>query len=360
MEDWLMNRKSVRDLSGAVPTHFAICIRYFNTRLSSLVAVCDLDLSRAEAFRNAFGAQRAYSDHKAMLAAEKLDAVFICTGYDALLRPLYPSLAADCLNAGCHVWTEKPPASACAEIDRMKSAAQENRKNVVVGLKKMFFPANRKAKELSGREDFGPTQMVIIHYPQLVPTMEEFVRYAIPSGEGAVCSFLDHLCHPASLMIYLLGMPQTLFYQRSAQGAGTAVFTFASGAVATLALTHGSSINGGMERTMIVGSNGKHITVDNNIKVTYHQGPPDLGYGTTPSFYQGSTEQVSAVWEPEFSLGQLYNKGMFLLGYYDEINEFARSVLEQRQPDRGTLDQAWMVTRIFEAFLEGPGKVITF
>jgi len=67
-------------------------------------------------------------------------------------------------------------------------------------------------------------------------------------------------------------------------------------------------------------------------------------------------EQVSAAWEPEFSLGQLYNKGLFLLGYYNEINEFARSILENRPPKKGTLDQAWQVTRIFEAFAEGSGQ----
>ncbi|MHC4715753.1 MAG: Gfo/Idh/MocA family protein, partial [Planctomycetota bacterium] len=63
-------------------------------------------------------------------------------------------------------------------------------------------------------------------------------------------------------------------------------------------------------------------------------------------------------WEPEFSLGQLYNKGLFLLGYYGEVSEFARSVLEDRPPDRGTLAHAWQATRIFEAFAEGPGRVI--
>ena len=65
------------------------------------------------------------------------------------------------------------------------------------------------------------------------------------------------------------------------------------------------------------------------------------------------------MWEPEFSLGQLYNKGLFLLGYYNEINEFTRSILENRSPLKGTLEQAWQVTRIFEAFADGPGRQIT-
>jgi predicted dehydrogenase len=67
---------------------------------------------------------------------------------------------------------------------------------------------------------------------------------------------------------------------------------------------------------------------------------------------------VTAVWEPEFSLGQLYNKGLFLLGYYGEINEFARSILESRTPRKATLTHAIQVTRLFEAFAEGPGREI--
>ena len=64
------------------------------------------------------------------------------------------------------------------------------------------------------------------------------------------------------------------------------------------------------------------------------------------------------MWEPEFSLGQLYNKGLFLLGYWGEVEEFARSILDDRPPAKGTLRQAWQATRIFEAFGEGPERLV--
>ena len=112
-----------------------------------------------------------------------------------------------------------------------------------------------------------------------------------------------------------------------------------------------------MERTTLVSTGGEHIVVDNNLRLSYHRKPPPepgTGYGSSPSFYTGTPEQTTATWEPEFSLGQLYNKGLFLLGYYGEVNEFARSILEGRPPAKGTLEQAWQVTRIFEAFAQGP------
>jgi predicted dehydrogenase len=324
----------------------------------NLAAVCDLDRRKAEAFAAKLGATSAYSNYHRMLAEEDLDAVFICTGYNDRGRPLYPSLSVDCLQAGCHVWMEKPPAASCEEVVQMQDAAKAAGKNVVVGMKKMFFPANEKAKELMSSEDFGTPQLVTLQYPQYVPSVEEFSDYIQDGRSNAVVGFLDHVCHPASLLIYLLGMPDSLHYERSNSGAGLATFRYTSGAIASVTFTHGSSRNGGMERTMIVSDKGQHITVENNTRVTFHRTPP-LGYGDVPSFYTGVSEQTSAVWEPEFSLGQLYNKGLFLLGYYNEINEFAGSILENRSPSKGTLKQAWQVTRIFEAFAAGPDKQIS-
>jgi len=322
-----------------------------------LVATCDLELDRAQAFARQFGASAAYADYHRMLEVEELDAVFICTGYDERGRPLYPQMAVDVLESGRHVWMEKPPAATCTEIERMQEAARLAGKQAMVGLKKMFFPANEKAKALMDSEDFGTPQLALLRYPQAVPPVEAFAAYLQDGVRNGVQGFLDHLCHPASLLIYLLGMPETLHYARSASGAGLATFGYASGAIASIAMTHGASMNGGMEQTTIVSDRGRHITVENNHRVTLHRLPP-LGYGNTPSFYAGAPEEASAVWEPEFSLGQLYNKGLFLLGYRGEIEEFARAILEGRPPVKGTLEQAWQVTRIFEAFAEGPGKEI--
>ena len=327
----------------------------------NLVATCDLDPERAQAFARKFGAPHSYADHRQMLERERPEAVFVVVGYDPQGRPAYPDIVVDCLEAGCHVWMEKPPAASTAEIERMQRAAERAGRNVMVGLKKMFFPANEKAQELMSRPDFGAPSLAMLQYPQYVPSADEFAQY-LQGGQRVprVIGFLDHLCHPMALLVYLLGMPQTLFYQRSAAGAAMATFTYASGAVATLALTHGATRNGGMERTVIVGA-GLHIVVDNNLRVSLHRTPPDepgTGYGRSPNFYTGAAEETTAAWEPEFSLGQLYNKGIFLLGYYGEINEFARSILERRPLRKAHLEHAWQVTRVFEAFAEGPGKVI--
>lgn len=322
-----------------------------------LVATCDLVPGKAAAFARQFGAERSYTDHRRMLAEEALDAVFVVTGYDEVGRPLYPALATDCLEAGCHVWIEKPPAATTAELAALADVAQRAGKQMMVGLKKMFFPANEKAKALIASPDFGTLSLAMLTYPQYVPKIAEFEAYAAGKRSRAAVGFLDHLCHPASLLLYLAGMPKTLSYARSASGAGIATFGYENGLVASIAFTHGASNNRGMEGTTLISDSGRRVVVENNIRV-YYDRMVRLGYGDEPNFYQGEPEQVTAMWEPEFSLGQLYNKGLFLLGYYGEVAEFAKAVLEDRAPAKGTLTHAWQVTRIFEAFTEGPGQTI--
>ncbi len=323
-----------------------------------LVAVCDLVIEKAKAFAEQFAAKGIYSDYEEMIRREELDAVFVVVGYDEKDRPIYPEITCKCLAAGVHVWIEKPPAASCRQIEQMQAAAEKSGKNVVVGFKKAFAPANQKAKAWMEDESFGNVALALFQYPQGIPTAEQFNEY-VGKGEPeeTVCGFLDHLCHPVSLMLYLLGMPETLFYQRSRSGAGAATFTFASGSVATLALSRGVAQNTGTERTVIVSDKRRHIVVENNLRVMLHRGPR-LPYGESADYYASPDELASLLWEPEFSLGQLYNKGLFLLGYYNEVEEFAQSVLQGRPPANGTLQQAWQVTRIFEAFAEGPGRVI--
>jgi predicted dehydrogenase len=323
-----------------------------------LLATCDLDLAKAQAFAEKFGAKKSFSDYHEMLKDQEIEAVFIVTGYDDLGRPLYPKIAIDCLAAGKHVWMEKPPAQSTKEIEEIQAAAAKVGKNVMVGLKKMFFPANEKAKELASSADFGKISLGLYQYPQHIPTQAEFDACRSQNRiNSSVLGFLDHLCHPAALLVYMQGMPSSLYFERSSSGAGTALFGFENGASANLAFTAGSARNAGMERTTLISDKGKHVLIDNNIRLSYHQDAFN-GYGDVTNAFGGNSGDTTAFWEPEFSLGQLYNKGLFLLGYYGEVNEFAKSILERRPPAKGTLEQAWQVTRIFEAFFEGPRKLI--
>ena len=311
-----------------------------------LVAVCDLDAERAAAYARAFGAVRAFTDHQAMLDEEDLDCVFVVTGVSS-----YTDMAVEFLSAGVATWVEKPPVAALDDVARIRAAMGETQ--YAVGFKKAFVPANRKLRELiDDVESFGELRSVALRYAQFIPTVGDLEARNVMHDV-----FLDHLCHPLSLLRLLVGPVATLYYERSANGSGVAVFTSASGVVASLHLPWSVSMRGIQERTEVNGDLAS-AWAENNTRVTLAPNPRlgDLHYGRD----ERHTTDVHAmtVWEPEFSLGQLYNTGAFLLGYYGELSHFCDAVLAGSPVDIGGIDWAEEGIRIFEAFRQGPGRVI--
>ena len=84
-----------------------------------IVAVSDVDVERAERLAATCGA-RAYPDHGEMLAAEKLEAVLVCTPESGHRQP-----AVDAARVGCHLFVEKPLASSLEDADAMIEACRQ-------------------------------------------------------------------------------------------------------------------------------------------------------------------------------------------------------------------------------------------
>ncbi|MBM4050824.1 MAG: Gfo/Idh/MocA family oxidoreductase [Planctomycetes bacterium] len=326
-----------------------------------LVAVCDAVEDKARHFQRIFGAQRAYSSHLAMVEKEQLDVVFIVTNYDERGRARYPRLASDCLKAGIHTWIEKPPVNDLDDVALLRSAVHESRKKLAIGFKKMFFPANTRARKIIESPEFGAVRSLALRYPQHIPTVDELTYEGDDRKRWARrVSFLDHLCHPVSLMQYLGGPVETMFHSRAENGAGFAVFGLKSGATACIHFTCGQSQTSPLERTEVTGD-GANVIVENSVRVIYHKRMKDnefRRYGRSSDF-TGETEDAPIVWEPEFSLGNLCNKGIFLLGYFDEIRYFCDAVLNDKPILVGSIDQAEEGIRIYQAFKEGPDKLVS-
>ncbi|MEN3274007.1 MAG: hypothetical protein V7636_2768 [Actinomycetota bacterium] len=309
-----------------------------------LVGVCDLDLDRAKSYASIFGAERACSDRDELLAMD-LDCVFVVTGVSS-----YTDIAVDALSAEIATWVEKPPVDSLDDVARLRSVIGDTQ--YAVGLKKAFAPANQKLRELSTAPEFGTVRSLALRYAQVIPAVHD-LEERTPMREY----FLDHLCHPLAALRLLGGEASTLYYERAENGSGVAVFTMRSGAVASLHLPWTMSMRGIQERIEVNGDRASAWS-ENNTRVTYAPNPPlrDLHYGRD----ERHTDDLHSVtvWEPEFSLGQLYNTGAFVLGYYGELSHFCRAVLDGTPIEIGNLDWAEEGIRIFDAFAEGPGRVI--
>lgn len=318
-----------------------------------LAAVCDLNRERAEAAARLFGARAVYTDYREMLERERPDAAFVVLNYDAEGCPRYPGVAMDVMRAGAHAWIEKPPAASSDAIRQMRAVSADTGKFVGVGFKKMFFPALVQVKEILARPEFGPISTITARYPQSLPPPAD------RADSRKMAGFLDHIVHPYSALLFLAGPVKSLFVQRcEATGGSITAIRFINGAVGSLHLSAGQSGMSPLERVEVVGT-GANVVADNNLRVTYYRpGEPEGGYGRAGSFF-GAEESAPLFWEPEFSLGQLYNKGLFLLGYAPEILAFCACVQEGRPPQVGSLEDALEILKVYEAYRQPDGQLIS-
>ncbi|SDS14258.1 Gfo/Idh/MocA family protein [Microlunatus soli] len=316
-----------------------------------LVAVCDLDQDRAAQYARSFGAARSYSDHHQLLTAEHSDVVFIVTAYDDDGQVQATRLAADCLRAGSHVWMEKPTASTRDQVRELERLSASTGRLVMTGLKKIFTPAIQKAKSIMESDDFGPVSSISVRYPQSLPAEADRRDGVIMRG------FLDHIYHPGAVLSYLGGPVTRLSYEwEPTSGGSISSLLFASGVIGSLHLTAGQATNAPLEHVEIVG-HGANLVIDNGVRLTYYRRGAELGYGRSGS-YIVPDEVAPLTWEPEFSLGQLYNKNLFYLGYVPEILHFCAAVRGEQDLTLGTLHQVDQIMALYEAYQQLPAGVV--
>jgi len=107
-----------------------------------LYAVCTRNAERLEEVAKKFGAKKTFTDYHAMLADSELESVSITTMWD---QHAAPAIAA--LQAGKHVFLEKPMASTIADCDAIVNAANAAKSFFMVGHICRFNPRYAAAKQ---------------------------------------------------------------------------------------------------------------------------------------------------------------------------------------------------------------------
>jgi predicted dehydrogenase len=122
-----------------------------------LAAVCDLDAGRAREYAAQFGFARTYTDYKAMLAAEKLDAIIAVTPV-----AVTAAVAADLLPRGIPLVIEKPTGETAADTRRLLDVAAAHKARHVVSFNRRYIPAVTKAREWLAGPGKGRTPKIVI------------------------------------------------------------------------------------------------------------------------------------------------------------------------------------------------------
>ena len=317
--------------------------------IGELVACCDVDESRARRCARDFGIGQVYADHRELLERSDVDCVFV-----AMHPRLQPAVAIDCLQAGKHVFIEKPPAEGLEDCLAMKEAAEKAGRNLMVGFMKRFSEPYRRARAIASRSEFGSTTAYEARWT--------FGVYP----PRAVYDFLNGFgCHHLDLARFLAGEIAWVFATRVSRAAGdtpqwrpseldipvtgsawrdgwklaegreppqeeawACVLGFETGAVGTLQLNCLERLN---ERVVITGRRSA-VFVDSWRSVT--------------AYLDG--EEGAERWEPNDQLPGDAVDSRHLHGYAGEVRHFVECARDGRRPDV-TIDDGIAAIRIEQA-----------
>lgn len=120
-----------------------------------VVAICDRSPEALAAFMPLFPDAKPYTDWKRMIDEERLDAIDVLTPEHAHEEPVRYSL-----EAGLHVFVEKPLAADPSEAERLVRTAAERGRMLMTGHVLRFDPRYAETKERIARGDAGTIRSI--------------------------------------------------------------------------------------------------------------------------------------------------------------------------------------------------------
>ncbi len=135
---------------------------------AKLVAVCDREILLAEQLAVRFGLTHWYDDLSAMLATENLDVVHITTP-----PAVHLALTRQCVEAGVHVFLEKPLTLTAPESAELIRTVEENGRKMSINYWPNFDPPAMEFKQLLAQGVIGD----VVH-------VEAFIGYDLSGAYG--------------------------------------------------------------------------------------------------------------------------------------------------------------------------------
>ena len=276
-----------------------------------LVAVCDLDRSKAEFAGRNFGARQVYTDMHEMLDKEELDGVFVIGP-----APQQYELAPHVLKRGIPVYVEKPSANTSADARELAELAEANNTWGQVGFMKRFAYVYAMAREIMAKPDFGPLRLLSCKfaqgpYPQI---------WGMDSAKRAF--LIGQCCHIFDLVRFFGGdvkTVQSLYHEATATQFGyMANVEFVSGAIGQININALANKQGFRDITEVLELVGleSQIICDDKLHLKWQpredfvQSTPDVGR-----------------YEHRFDASWTSMRSAAMFGYVGEVAHFAKRCL---------------------------------
>ena len=120
------------------------------------IAVSDPNEEGREKAAAEAGALRSYADYRDMLENEDLDIVSVCPRWTVE----HVDMVTACIEAGCHVYSEKPMTATLADGDKIVEAAKAHGKKVAVAHQAVYLPATHAIKQMLADGKIGTIQAI--------------------------------------------------------------------------------------------------------------------------------------------------------------------------------------------------------
>jgi predicted dehydrogenase len=167
---------------------------------AELVAVCSRTEARARIVAEQYGVTAWYTDYERMLAESEADIVLNLTPIQ-----LHPETTIAALQAGKHVYSEKPLATSVRDAERIRAEAQQRELVVVSAPCVMIFPQVRYTQFLLKEGAVGEVYSARGHGHGGVPPWRGFMSDPTPYFAKGGGPAMDMAVYPLHTLTGLLG-----------------------------------------------------------------------------------------------------------------------------------------------------------
>jgi predicted dehydrogenase len=229
-------RYGVIGIKGVGGKHVSMAQEHENVELTALV---DLDEAAVKTQSQELGV-RAFTDYRELLNAGIVDAVSIATPHH-----LHAIIGLECLNAGVHVFTEKPLANRVSEADAMIETAKARDLKICVGHQYRTYHTPQTMKHLIDTGAIGNIMRVLWTWIEFRPESyydRDIWRQTWRHAGGGV--LMNQTSHDLDLICWLIGEPVQVsaiignqFHQIEVEDVVCANVLFENGAFGSIQLT---------------------------------------------------------------------------------------------------------------------------
>lgn len=211
---------------------------------SELVAVARARPDLAESFAAEFGATRWYAEWQELLKDDQIDAVYIATPVH-----LHAAQTIAAAEVGKHVLCEKPMAMDVRECDRMIAAAHSHGVKLGVAYYRRFYPVVQRVKEIVHSGEIGlPVLAQIEAFEWFDPAADNPRAWLLQTRLAGGGPMFDFGCHRIEVLLNIFGsinevrsLVANTVFDREVEDTAAALFRFAGGACAMLAVSHAAT-----------------------------------------------------------------------------------------------------------------------